>query len=89
MNEYELQLLPPSGEIEIFDVLKRLSTAHRHLAEFKGIVPSIPNQSILLSTLSLQEAKDSSEIENIVTTHMRCIRQNYFRTLYRTLPPKK
>ncbi len=49
-------------------ILRELVTAHRHLAELKGIAKTIPNQGILLSTLSLQEAKDSSEIENIITT---------------------
>lgn len=43
--------------------------ANRYLAELKGISETIPNQSILINTLVLQEAKDSSEIENIVTTH--------------------
>lgn len=50
-------------------ILKKLATASRHLAELKGIASSIPNQGILINTLGLQEAKDSSEIENIVTTH--------------------
>ena len=50
-------------------VLKRLATASRKLAELKGLAASIPNQEILINTLGLQEAKDSSEIENIVTTH--------------------
>lgn len=50
-------------------VLKRLAAASRQLAELKGVAASIPNQGILISTLGLQEAKDSSEIENIVTTH--------------------
>lgn len=49
-------------------ILKALIQAHRQLAELKGIVKSIPNEDILLSTLTLQEAKDSSEIENIITT---------------------
>ena len=49
-------------------ILMALIKAHRPLAELKGVVKSIPNQQILLSTLSLQEAKDSSEIENIITT---------------------
>ena len=51
------------------DILKHLSTASRNLAELKGVVASIPNQNILINALGLQEAKDSSEIENIVTTH--------------------
>lgn len=49
-------------------ILKALIPAHRQLAELKGVVKSIPNENILLSTLTLQEAKDSSEIENIITT---------------------
>ena len=48
--------------------LKALIPAHRQLAELKGVVKSIPNENILLATLTLQEAKDSSEIENIITT---------------------
>lgn len=50
-------------------ILKKLAISSRRLAELKGIAGSIPNQGILINTLSLQEAKDSSEIENIVTTH--------------------
>ena len=50
-------------------ILKRLAAASRQLAELKGVVASIPHQGILINTLGLQEAKDSSEIENIVTTH--------------------
>lgn len=50
-------------------ILKRLAAASRQLAELKGVAASIPHQGILINTLGLQEAKDSSEIENIVTTH--------------------
>ncbi|HRP75046.1 MAG TPA: Fic family protein [Rhodocyclaceae bacterium] len=50
-------------------ILKRLASASRQLAELKGIASAIPNQAILINALGLQEAKDSSEIENIVTTH--------------------
>ena len=64
-----LVLLPNLGDIETKPVLKKLAKAHQALAELKGVIASIPNQSILLSTLSLQEAKDSSAIENIITTH--------------------
>lgn len=56
-------------------ILKQLVAAHRALAEFKGVAASMPNQNILLSTLGLQEAKDSSEIENIVTTHDELFRE--------------
>lgn len=50
-------------------ILKKLAMASRRLAELKGIASSIPHQGILINTLGLQEAKDSSEIENIITTH--------------------
>lgn len=50
-------------------ILRRLASSSRKLAELKGIAASMPNQGILINTLGLQEAKDSSEIENIVTTH--------------------
>ena len=57
-------------------ILKRLVSTHRALAEFKGVAAAMPNQNILLNTLGLQEAKDSSEIENIVTTHDELFREN-------------
>jgi Fic family protein len=69
-----LERLDP-GRFETAAILKRLISAHRLLAEFKGVAASMPNQDILLSTLGLQEAKDSSEIENIVTTHDELFRQ--------------
>ena len=50
-------------------ILKLLASSSRKLAELKGIAASMPNQGILINTLGLQEAKDSSEIENIITTH--------------------
>lgn len=50
-------------------ILKKLASSSRQLAELKGMAASIPNQAILINSLGLQEAKDSSEIENIVTTH--------------------
>jgi Fic family protein len=44
-------------------VLRKLASASRELAELKGVVSSIPNEGILINTLGLQEAKDSSAIE--------------------------
>lgn len=61
--------LPLKTDIETKRVLKRLVSAHSALAELKGVALSIPNQEILINSLSLQEAKDSSAIENIITTH--------------------
>jgi Fic family protein len=61
--------IPASGELDTKAVWQALADAHRHLAELKGLCESLPNRGILLDTLSIQEAKDSSEIENIITTH--------------------
>lgn len=69
MTDFFVKLLPPENLEETKPVLKKLASAHRYLAELKGIAASIPNQSILINTLALQEAKDSSAIENIITTH--------------------
>ncbi len=66
---YSIPMLPLSIELETKPILKKLSKAHQALAELKGVSGIIPNQSILINTLSLQEAKDSSAIENIITTH--------------------
>ncbi len=60
--------LPPDNDVETPAVLRQLARTHRALAELKGAALTIPNESILIDTLSLQEAKDSSEIENIITT---------------------
>ena len=64
-----LKKLPIEKDIESKKVLKKLASAHRALAELKGIANTIPNENILINTLGLQEAKDSSAIENIITTH--------------------
>lgn len=65
----DLPLLPPAIELETNAVLKKAITANRRLAELKGLVNSIPNQGILINGIVLQEARLSSEIENIVTTN--------------------
>ncbi len=69
MAEWGLIELPFSVDLETKRVLKALPAAHAALAELKGIAATIPNQNILINTLGLQEAKDSSAIENIITTH--------------------
>ena len=67
-TEYTIPKLPLEIDLETKTILKQLSLASRALAELKGVAKTIPNENILLNTLVLQEAKDSSEIENIVTT---------------------
>jgi Fic family protein len=63
-----LPALPPLAELETRAVLKRCITARAALAELKQAAELIPNQAMLINTIPLLEAKDSSEIENIVTT---------------------
>ncbi len=60
--------VPDSIELETPAVLRMAARAHRALAELKGAAATIPNETILIDTLALQEAKDSSEIEDIITT---------------------
>lgn len=69
MSVYDIPQLPLLYDLETKRVLKQLNQANRRLAELKGVALTIPNENILVSTLTLQEAKDSSEVENIVTTH--------------------
>ena len=78
MTELEpLTRLDPT-RFETTAILKKTASAGRLLAELKGVSASIPNQSILINTLALQEAKDSSEIESIVTTQDELFRENLF-----------
>lgn len=65
----DLPPLPPKLELETRAVLKKVAQAGRSLAELKGLGSTIPNQSILVNSLVLREAKASSEIENIITTN--------------------
>lgn len=69
MYKYELAKLPPHIDFESKIILKKLPNVRAALAELKGISSTLPNVSIILNTLALQEAKDSSAVENIITTH--------------------
>ena len=64
-----LSFLPPTADLESKQVLKRVNDANRELALLNGFSRTIPNQYILIRALGLQEAKDSSEIESIITTN--------------------
>ena len=68
-DNYRIPFLPLSYDLETKAVLKQLVLSNRKLAELKGLAQTIPNETILINTLTLQEAKDSSEVENIVTTN--------------------
>lgn len=68
MIKYQIPTLPLIVDVETKAVLKQLARSNRALAELKGVAGTIPNENILISSLALQEAKDSSSIENIITT---------------------
>lgn len=66
---YRLHKLPPLREkVETFEILRQTNKSTAALAELKGIAKTIPNQAMLINAIVLQEARDSSEIENIITT---------------------
>lgn len=65
----DLPPLPPAYEIETAAVLKKAISASRAMAELKGMAERMPNQAMLIDSLVLQEARASSEIENILTTN--------------------
>jgi Fic family protein len=69
MNPFIPKNLPLQKDIETTKVLKKSISANRALARLNGVAKIIPNSAILINSLVLQEAKDSSEIENIITTH--------------------
>lgn len=64
-----LPLLPPKADLETKEILTKTIKASRALAQLNGAIRNLPNPSLFLDTLHLQEAKASSEIENIITTN--------------------
>ena len=86
---YSIQNLPPKQDFETKEILKKLSKAHQALAELKGVAAIIPNQNILINTLSLQEAKDSSEIENTITTQDELYRSDTVNLNFASPPAKE
>lgn len=66
---YKLDKLPPLREkVETINILRQTNKSTAALAELKGIAKTIPNQAMLINAIVIQEAKDSSGIENIITT---------------------
>ncbi len=86
---YKVLPLPPRGDIETRAVLKQLNNAHRHLALLNGRAAAIPNESILINTLALQEARDSSAIENIITTHDELYKAELFEDFFKNAAAKE
>jgi Fic family protein len=86
---FDIQPLPPPGNLQTTAVLRRAAAAHRYLGELKGKVATIPNEGILINTLALQEAKDSSAIENIITTHDEMYKAVLFENLVHNAAAKE
>lgn len=84
-----LQLLPLNKEVETKPVLKKLAKAHQALAELKGVISSIPNENILLETLTLREARESAAIENIISTFDEVYQSNLFSNLFTSAAAKE
>jgi len=86
---YNIPKLPLATDLESKAILKKVATTRSALAEMKGEASSIPNDSILINTLSLQEAKDSSAIENIITTHDELFQADFAAQSFKTLASKE
>lgn len=69
MEPYIPPKLPIGIDVESKAVLRQVALAHKALAKLDGVVSTIPNRNILINSLVLQEARGSSEVENIITTH--------------------
>lgn len=85
----DVQSLPPRIDLETRTVLRKLAEAHRYLAELKGVAATIPNQQILIDTLSLQEARESSAIENIISTFDDVYQSNWSTKFFATPQSKE
>jgi Fic family protein len=84
-----LQPLPLEKDIETKIVLRRLATAHKALAELKGLITSIPNQNILIETLTLREARESSAVENIISTFAEVYQSSLFNEQFASAEAKE
>ena len=74
---------------ETEEIMKKLLSAHKALAELKWVSKILPNEEILINTLSVQEAKDSSEVENIITTHDELYQSNVDKKTFATIWAKE
>jgi Fic family protein len=73
-----IKALPLDIDVESKAVLRKTAQAHKSLAELKGVVTSIPNENILVETLTLREARESSAVENIISTFAEVYQSNLF-----------
>lgn len=87
--KYIIPTLPLPYDVESKAVMKQTTLASRKLGELNGIIEKIPNPEILIRTLSLQEAMDSSSIESIITTHDELYKAEIGANKYSTLAAKE
>ncbi len=80
---------PERGKIETINILRAANKATAALAELKGIGKTLPNQLMLINAIVLKEAKGSSEIENIITTHDELYKALAINSLNTTLATKE
>lgn len=88
-NLYNIPKLPLSSDLESKKVLKKVAEVRAAIAELKGVHATVPNVGILLNTLALQEAKDSSAVENIITTHDELFKAELNLSLVKTIAAKE
>lgn len=89
MERAMLKPLPVHFDLETKQVLRRLPAAHAAMAELKVLAETLPDPNILINTLGLQEAKDSSAVENIITTHDELYKSELFFEDYKSLSAKE
>ena len=87
----ELKTLPEAipRDLESLAVLKQINLSNRYLAELKGAAGRIPNETILIDNVGLQEAKDSSAIENILTTQDALFQSDFFSSDFQSSEAKE
>jgi Fic family protein len=84
-----LPFLPLTTQVETVAVLRKAAKAHQALAELKGVITSIPNEHILLETLTLREARESSAIENIISTFDEVYQSNLLSNVFASAAAKE
>ncbi|MES2702953.1 MAG: Fic family protein [Bacteroidota bacterium] len=84
-----ISLLPLQRDVETAIVLRKTTLAHRALAELKGLISSLPNENMLIETLTLSEAKESSGIENIISTFDEVYQSNVLNREFATAAAKE
>jgi Fic family protein len=84
-----ISTLPVDFNFDTISILKKLADAHKYLGELKGVAATIPNPNILIETLVLQEAKESSAIENIISTYDEVYQSNWETLTFSTASAKE